>query len=128
MTQSRAVLAKGKRAPFDGVLLSKKALAKLLSDHKAALASLRTDVEKSKRTCKTRLDTERLACVAKVGAADNKLQVCKESNKASRSIYDTAMKRTVKSCERKWYEHPLIVFGAGVAICGASVGIGTAVR
>jgi hypothetical protein len=108
--------------------MSKPALAKLLSDHKAELAKLKAQLEKQKREHKTKMDTERLACVAKVGAVDGKLQICKDTNKVSRSIYDSAMKRTVKSCQRSWYEHPLIVFGAGVAVCGASVGIGSAVR
>lgn len=110
------------------MLIAKEALAKLLSDHTAKLAIVKAELEKSNKTCKITMETERLSCIAKIGAIDHKLQICKDTNKISMSIYDSAMKRTVKSCQRSWYEHPLIVFGAGVAVCGASVGIGSVVR
>lgn len=112
---------KGAAAPFDGVLLSDPALAKLLSDADAKLKvalleveKLRRDLDLEKRTaatvCKVQLDGERL-----------KYAACSKDADRVRGLLD-------KATETPWFKNPYLHFLLGSAISGGVCAAATRIK
>lgn len=112
----RERLAKGKPAPFAGVLLSNAALAKIISDYEAKLSAAKLEAERAKRDADAKLKAEQTTCKIKLDGAAKKLAIVEGGCMRERAICDKAL----KDCSSKdtWFRSPYLHNVLGCAVCG----------
>lgn len=115
----------GDRVPFSGKLLTIDALAKLISYYKAAIAKLESDLVYQQKICDVKLNAKVDACTIESSACKKLIDNCQQVCTMEKKVYSTALERTGKNCERKWYESQWIGLTAGVILCGGSVAVGS---
>jgi hypothetical protein len=118
----RIALEKGKRAPFSGQLLSHAAVARLLAERQAEVAGLKLEIENLKKKHVADSTAFAQSCKIKMEAEKRLAKLCQESAAAKLAVYDTALKRTVKQCETKWYKSPYFNFVLGAVTFGGLAG------
>lgn len=111
----RQRLKPGDKAQFAGVLLSDAALAKLISDSKARLASAQATTEKCERERKVEKAAADAVCVAKVEAERTKLLACDQARSQQAKIYDQQLKQCSST---PWFKSPLLNFVLGSVVSG----------
>jgi hypothetical protein len=120
-------IEKGKPSPVTGYVLSDKAMAELLASHKKEVNELKLKLEYEAKKCKEKMETLRRVCKVQLESADLKYKSLEKLCESKGDIYKKALQRTVDSCRRKWYESPYLNLALGMAICGASVGVGVSI-
>lgn len=118
----RKSLKKGQIAPFDGQLLSHAYVATLLSSHKADLEKLKLEIEFLKKKNTADVKTAGDVCQTKLDAEKKLVKLCESTSSAKQFVYEAAVTRTSKECERKWYESPYFNFALGAVVFGTVSG------
>jgi len=126
----RVSLKKGEKftAPKEGQFLSKEALAKLLSDYKAKIATLEAQLENEKKVCTEKLSSYNKSFEIERTAHKKALENCSQTCELQKSILEKSVSRNAKLAERRWYESPWLPFVGGVLVCGGSVAAGAALK
>lgn len=115
-TKSRANLKQGDRAPFEGILLTRRALAKIITKSDAEIKKLKLDLEKARVDFAARINAEQRICQAKLVAEQSKLSSAKMACRASMAILEGAIKKV--NGQPPWYTAPSLNQVMGCAVCG----------
>lgn len=118
-------LTKGKRAPFDGVLLPASTLAKLVTTLEARAKKLMAELVAAKRESKARISAATKVAEARLEETRKRVAACDADKIRVDVIYGKALRR----CQSKsWLKSPTIwtMIGAtvGAGACGLAVGLG----
>lgn len=113
-----------KIAPFSGILLSDAALAKVITDAEAETKKLKLRIEYLEKVQNELIKNERAVCKAKLDAETKKLKLTEDACKLEKKILHGAVNRTTDSCNRSWYESPVLGFLVGMITTGGIV-VGT---
>lgn len=125
-TINRTRLAKGKPAPFAGVLLSDGALAKIISDNERKLKLLNLDLEKLKRQADSEAKTSKAVCDAKLEAASAKHGACLRDLDRRDKLLDKALQKCPQ--DLPWYKAPQLHFILGNIVAGGICAAATRIQ
>jgi hypothetical protein len=106
-----SAMQRGEKAPFDGILLSDDAVAKL-----------RAKMDTAEKSCQIKLDHQIAIDKADLAytttVADSKLQLCQETAKARLSVRDDELKVLSERLEaaEKARANGQLIFGGGVVV------------
>lgn len=117
-------IAKGQRAPFEGVVITRDAMAKLITDFKAEIKAKDALIDKLQKDTDAKLASAEQRCELNKTYLREKLARTSKQCDLEKSILMTAVDRNAKAAERKWYESPWIPFIGGMAVCAGSVAAG----
>lgn len=112
---SKARLAKGAKAPFAGVLLTDKALAKIITDHEKRVGALELQLEKEKRDRRDEAAAAAAICTAKVNGEAAKGKAASTGWISERRLYEGAL---AKANQSPWYKSPYLNFLLGTVVSG----------
>jgi len=115
-------------APKEGQFVSKEAMAKILSDYKAKIATLEAKLENEKQVCKEKLKASDRSFDIERNAHEKALENCSQTCELQKSILEKSVSRNAKLAERRWYESPWLPFVGGVLVCGGSVAAGASIK
>lgn len=108
-------LAKGKAAPFSGVLLTDQALAKIISDYEGKIAALKLELEKERKDRQAEKQAADTICQAKVDGEKAKAKAAESGCQRERHVYEQALKR---ANETPWYQNNYLNFLLGSVVAG----------
>jgi hypothetical protein len=103
-------------------------MAELLAKHKQEVAGLKLELDYQKKQYEEKLRVQQQVCKVQLESADLKHKSLDKLCQTKIEIYKKSIKRMVDSSRRKWYESPYLNLALGMAICGASVGVGVSVK
>jgi hypothetical protein len=117
---AKANLKAGAKAPFEGVLLSKAALAKLIADADKREATLRLEVERLGRERSSDQKADKKVCAAEVKAEKEKYQACERDRVRQ---FNACTKSLDRQASRSWVPWVAAVGGVlvGGMVCVGSV-------
>lgn len=118
----RARITKSTPAPFDGVLLTDAALAKLITDAEARLAAAQLETEKLRRDLELERRTSEAVWQARLDAEKMKLAACSKSADRTLELLDKA------TSPAPWYRSPYLHFILGSAISGGVCAAATRIK
>lgn len=119
-SEHRAEVKKGDKAPFDGVLLTKEALAYLLSQTEQIYKQGKLAFEACKQECSSKLTSIVDRCEIRLNSAELVNKACETARSQDKKIYETALK---KSESLPWWKSPVISAVLGAAAAGTVCGI-----
>ena len=105
-------ISTGQKAPFSGVLLSDKALAKIITDYEHKLKLREIDIEKLQLENAASEGYYKAICKAQLDGEASKRQSVERDLKRQKSIYETALKKN----RTPWYKNPVMAFVLGQAV------------
>lgn len=126
----KANLTKGDKAPFTGVLLSRPALAKIITNLKKQNETLRLQLAKEQRDRKIEVASADTQCSIKVQLATKKLTIQAQSCTAQKGIYKQALTKAVEP--PPFFKSPVFALFGGIllggGICAGSVAAANAAQ
>lgn len=120
-SQDRIRVIKGQKfvPPSNGQFLSDAAVAKLLSEHNAALKDLQLKLDLAEKTAAIAKESAEKICDANIKSESTKRQLCEDTREAEKKVYTKAVDRTSEQCRRTWYESPYFNFVLGAVVFGS---------
>lgn len=110
-------LNKGEKAPFDGVLLSRAALATIISDYEARIRQATIDLERERKESQARIQNLTVSDTAALEAEKKKLHVLEVGCKSQMDLMHEALQK----CETRrtsFWKSPYFNFFIGSLITG----------
>ncbi len=111
----KARLARGDKAPFAGVLLADKALAKIISDYEGKIGALKLQLEKVKRDHRDEAAAAAAICKVNADSEAAKIKAARSGWASERKLYESALARAQRS---PWYKSPYLNFLLGTVVSG----------
>ncbi len=99
------------KAPFDGVLLTNAALAKIITDYERRIKFLETELVKFQKDCFARLDAHTKECAVRLKGEGNKLDSCQK-------VVTSCERNLLQSKPTPWYKTPYMNFIFGSLVTG----------
>lgn len=118
--ESRTELKQGQKAPFDGVLVSKEALAYLLSQMNMIVRQGKLALEACEQQCNDKLEIVAQRCEIRIESAQMVSKACETAREQDKRIYETALK---KSESTPWWKSPMLSAVLGAAAAGTICGV-----
>ena len=119
-------LNKGARAPFSGILLSRPALAKIISEYDGKLKQKDLLLETQRKSFEARLASNATQCTIRLSTCVNQAKNAAESHRQILGVYTGALD---KLRSPPWYTAPSLNQALGCMVCGGlCVGITAAVN
>jgi hypothetical protein len=113
----KANVVAGQKAPFDGVLLSRAALAKIINDYEAKLKEAELALEKQKRDAAAAASQAEALCQVKLDGVKQEIGILDSGCQQQVSILENAL----KECEARqssFFKNPYFNFVAGALVSG----------
>lgn len=115
----RAPLAKGDRAPFEGILISQQDLAALIGQLEREKSQLAAKLEQQQRVSKLEADAAEQRCEARMDSAEAYLNACQTARNQERAVYNDAIHKN-----DPWWRSPALMmafgFAGAVGVCAAA--------
>lgn len=117
----RVVVEKGQRAPFSGVLLTREALAELVTGLQRCEDDAKARLDHLQLVREAEQDADRRVCRAEVEAEKAKADACQTARSREANVYQDLLKGASR---RSWWSSPafMTVLGvaAGVGVCAVA--------
>jgi len=117
----RVEIKKGEKAPFDGILISKDALALILVQNNKDIKSLKIQIEDLEQKSKFEKELCEARCEIKLDSEQRKTGNCEVARAKENQICEKALDRANKT---PWYKSPTLMtflgLGIGAGICTAA--------
>lgn len=115
-SEQKANLEKGQVAPFRGVILTRPALAKIITKYEAQIANLKLEVEKAKREQAILVNAEKVLGAERLKACELRGVIAATGNKTVLNFYKTEFEKSRGG--PPWYNSPQLHFVFGVLVSG----------
>jgi len=109
-------ISKGQLAPFDGVLLSRPALAKIISGYENKLRVAKATHEHKLRLCQLAKDSAKRVCAIRLASCIERKKSSQASDKEIIKIYRQKLQQATQP--PPWYVSPYLHLFLGCAACG----------
>lgn len=111
---NRKDLNVGDKAPFAGVLLTREALAKIITDYEVSIKTLRASLEKQEKESKAESTAAKAMSDANLKSMSLERDACQREMANTITIY----KNSLKKCDVPWYKTGTTGFIFGQIVMG----------
>ena len=119
----KARLERDQKAPFEGILLTDGAMAKIITDYEAKIKDLQLELEKSKRELAAQATFSEEVSKVKQEACEARKKAVEDDRERQRQLYENAL--TKCNADQLWYKTSSFGFVMGqIVMGGACIGLG----
>jgi len=117
----------GQTAPFSGKILTRRALARIITKYEQKIKGLEARVSHSSKSCAARLSSQAESHKIKLSAAQKKAEAQRKICTTQTVLYRDAVKR-----RSAWYRSPSFMYSMGVLsgglVCVGAFGVAFVIR